>query len=84
MHQQNQGLFVPGGKPDERATAAPTEVFLTGPELEQLFKISASHRLYLDSLGMPHIVVGGRRRRYLRSQVEAFLKARNEQETTQT
>jgi hypothetical protein len=82
MHQQHQALFVSGGKPDERAAAAPTEAFLTGPELEQVFRISASHRLYLDSLGMPHITVGGRRRRYLRSQVEAFLRSRAaEQET---
>jgi len=74
MHQQ-MSLLVQGGKQDERAAAAPTEAFLTGPELEALFKISTSHRLYLDKIGMPHISIGGKRRRYLRSRVEEFFLA---------
>jgi len=59
------------GKLDERGN----EPFLTPSELEAIFKISTSHRLYLDKIGMPHISIGGKRRRYLRSQVEEFFLA---------
>jgi hypothetical protein len=87
MHQTHTALFVPVGKPEPTSSAS--EEFLTGPQIEQVFKISASHRLYLDSLGMPHISIGGKggkggnRRRYLRSEVEQFLRSRDSrQEST--
>lgn len=64
---------------NQRESTSASEPFLTGSELEQVFKISASHRLYLDSLGMPHISIG-KRRRYLRSAVEQFLRERAQEQ----
>jgi hypothetical protein len=77
MNQQTHtALLMAAGRQDERAnTAAGSEPFLTPGELEAIFKISTSHRLYLDKIGMPHISIGGKRRRYLRSQVEEFFLA---------
>lgn len=67
-------LSMAAGSQDERANApAGDEPFLTPAELEATFKISTSHRLHLDKIGMPHISIGGKRRRYLRSEVEKFL-----------
>jgi hypothetical protein len=81
MSQQHTAVFVP---PRSAPAAVPTapEGFLTGAELESLFKISSSHRLALDQQGMPHLSIG-KRRRYKVSEVETFLRQRAEQETTQ-
>jgi hypothetical protein len=82
MNQQTSALFI-GARTTPTTAAHVEEVYLTGNQIEQVFKISASHRLYLDSLGMPHISVGGNRRRYLRSEVEQFLRSRDSgQEST--
>lgn len=77
MNQQTHTApSTAAGRQDEQAnTAAGGEPFLTPGELEALFKISTSHRLHLDRIGMPHILIGGKRRRYLRSQVEEFFLA---------
>jgi hypothetical protein len=61
---------------NERTSTSAPEEFITGSQLEQIFKFSASHRLYLDKEGMPHLCIGGKRRRYLRSAVEQFLRTR--------
>jgi hypothetical protein len=56
---------------------------MTGAELCLYLKISASHRLHLDKLGMPSVPVTKKCRRYLRSQVEEWLRSRaTEQEST--
>lgn len=85
MNQRHQTVFVPPRSSSANAPApsATTEAFLTGQQIEAVFKISTSHRLALDQEGMPHLEVGNRRRRYLRSEVEAFLRTRAAQETTQ-
>lgn len=82
MSQSHHAVFIP-----PRAVPSPPssdESYLTGPQIEAVFKMSTSHRLALDQEGMPHLEVGNRRRRYLRSEVEAFLRTRAAQETTQS
>jgi hypothetical protein len=83
MNQRHQTVFVPPRSSSANAPApsATTEAFLTGSQLEQHLRISASHRLHLDKLGMPNLSIG-KRRRYRLSEVEAFLRTRAEQETT--
>jgi hypothetical protein len=70
-----------GNPPASSATV--DEPFMTGAELERHLKISASHRLSLDKLGMPSTLVTKKCRRYKLSEVAAFLRSRaTEQEST--
>jgi len=83
MNETHTAHAVPVGKSNERTATSADEPFLTGAELEAAFKISASHRLHLDKCGMPHLSLG-KSRRYLRSQVEEFLRSRAAEQETST
>ena len=57
MQQRQQTATVPLHS-SANAASVTTEAYLTGPEIEAVFKISTSHRLALDREGLPCLRVG--------------------------
>jgi len=57
------------------STLTAPDAWLTGPELDEHFKITASTRYKLNGLGLPRIMVGAQAR-YRLSEVQAWLESR--------